>query len=48
VEAKPEDKDNILLIIMICYIYIVLFSTQMLYMEGGISSTTTNVQHPSE
>jgi len=34
--------------LIICYIYIVLFWVlKALHMEGEISSTTTNVQHPT-
>ncbi len=34
-------------IILISYIYIALFKAlKALYIQGGISSTTTNVQHP--
>ncbi len=37
----------IIIIIIIHYIYIALFKAlKALYIQGGISSTTTNVQHP--
>ncbi len=39
----------IILIIIFCYSYITLFWVlKALYIEGGISSSTTSVQHPPE
>ncbi len=41
------DVLTVQIIIIICYIYIALFWVlKALYIEGGISSTTTSVQHP--
>ncbi len=41
------NSSYIYIILIICYIYIVLFWVlKALYTEGGISSSTTNVQHP--
>ncbi len=38
-------KKALIIIIIICYIYIALFWVlKVLYIEGGISSTTTSVQ----
>ncbi len=41
------DVLTVQIIIIICYIYIARFWVlKALYIEGGISSTTTSVQHP--
>ncbi len=45
--TKKEKNKEWQIFIIICYIYITLFwILKALYIEGGISSTTTNVQHP--
>ncbi len=44
---RALQQDVLLIIIIIHYIYIALFKAlKALYIQGGISSTTTNVQHP--
>ncbi len=49
--CKMKRRDTMykrfIIIIIFCYIYIAIFWVlKVLYIEGGISSTPTNVQHP--
>jgi len=46
-QIKSSNASDVIIIIIIHHIYIAPFWTlKALHIEGGISSTTTNVQHP--